>query len=657
MSVMLANAERRALEAAAAVLSPPPALDLVAWAETNVEFGSESQFEGRYSFDLFPFFRDVMRALQPDDPCNVVALKKSAQIGGTVLGQVFVLGAIELDPCWILVTQPVDNNAVRYANSKLRPMAARIRSLRQALPLDAKRERGASTHYIERRDGQGGIFIEGANSAAGLSQISVKRQVQDDLSKWENNNNGDPETQADSRSMALFDHKIFKNSTPTKKRECRISAVYDRGTRERWHMPCPHCGVRRPFEWENLKANLRRRPDGTGDPASVHFTCHDCGGVIEQRHRREMVARGSWVAEVPAAKVRSFHLWTAYSPLVSWEKIAEAWWAAEGVPAKEEAFLNDWSGEAWDAPGQAPPAETLRERAERDGHRRGRVPPGYGFVTIGVDCQQDRLEWQAVAWGPMGRRAVVDYDVIPHPIADERGRAALRQLMETPFPADAGAPRKAMMLAIDAGFDTATVLDWVGRQDPLRTMAVRGSRFDKHPVLSLGRPEHVRFSGKPVRRGARTWFVGVSRMKFALYANLVKEDPVDRCFVAIPRGMPVEFFRGLTSERRMAKKDRSGFTVHVWEQVEERNEPLDTMLYAEAAAVRLSQAMTDADWDALVARLEAPPLAPDLFDAAVARPAETASAPEPAPAPAAAPAAGGERRSSGWMGERGKGWW
>ena len=46
----------------------------------------------------------------------------------------------------------------------------------------------------------------------------------------------------------------------------------------------------------------------------------------------------------------------------------------------------------------------------------------------GVDCQDDRLEVQLVAFGRNRRRWVIDYKVIPHHIGDDEGRAALNAL-------------------------------------------------------------------------------------------------------------------------------------------------------------------------------------------------------------------------------------
>jgi hypothetical protein len=59
-------------------------------------------------------------------------------------------------------------------------------------------------------DGLGAILISGANSPSSLSQVTMRRQVQDDLSKWEMNAAGDPEIQADNRSRAHEFAKILK---------------------------------------------------------------------------------------------------------------------------------------------------------------------------------------------------------------------------------------------------------------------------------------------------------------------------------------------------------------------------------------------------------------------------------------------------------------
>ena len=65
--MLLANPERLAIETVAAALEPPPALDLLEWAERNIVF-DDGPFRGPYSRTLFPFFDEVLRALSPDGP-------------------------------------------------------------------------------------------------------------------------------------------------------------------------------------------------------------------------------------------------------------------------------------------------------------------------------------------------------------------------------------------------------------------------------------------------------------------------------------------------------------------------------------------------------------------------------------------------------------
>jgi phage terminase large subunit GpA-like protein len=176
--------------------------------------GGESPYPGPYQPERFPFFWDILAALGPEEPARVVVLCGSAQIGKTLLAQIFAAASLDLDPGNLLYVHPTESNAVRYARTKWRPMIQATPRMTDVFESRQSKEGGNSTLFQMRRDGRGSIQLTGANSAASLSMITVKRQVQDDLSKWENNRAGDPESQADSRSKAFADAKIFKLGTP-----------------------------------------------------------------------------------------------------------------------------------------------------------------------------------------------------------------------------------------------------------------------------------------------------------------------------------------------------------------------------------------------------------------------------------------------------------
>ena len=116
MIVETANAEYVALEAFIEVMTPPPLVDYLAWAGENIVFSArESAFPGPYNRELFPYFDEILSALSPDDPCRTVTLQGSAQIGKTVVANIFTLGSIAMDPGDFLVVHPTEPNAKRWS--------------------------------------------------------------------------------------------------------------------------------------------------------------------------------------------------------------------------------------------------------------------------------------------------------------------------------------------------------------------------------------------------------------------------------------------------------------------------------------------------------------------------------------------------------------
>src|SRR4051794_21330526 len=107
---LLANPERRARLFGGAVLLPPPPLDLNQWARDNLVLGGESPYPGPYEPERFPFFWDILAALGPEEPARVVVLCGSAQIGKTLLAQIFAAASLDLDPGNLLYVHPTESN-------------------------------------------------------------------------------------------------------------------------------------------------------------------------------------------------------------------------------------------------------------------------------------------------------------------------------------------------------------------------------------------------------------------------------------------------------------------------------------------------------------------------------------------------------------------
>jgi phage terminase large subunit GpA-like protein len=634
-AIKIANAERVARLVFAA-RRPPPPLDLNAWAAAHVEFaGAETQFPGKYDPELLPFFRRPLECLGPDDPARTVAIRKSAQLGGTIVAQIFVAASLDLDPGGVLYVHPTEANGARWVRTKWWPMCRQIAPLARMFGPRQSREGGNSTLYQERRDGRGYLIISGANSSAGLSMITVRRQVQDDLSKWADNEGGDPEAQAESRSAAFRDAKILKISTPLLQDSCRITRAFEGGTQEHFHVPCPHCGHRHPLEPTNFVANIS--PE---HPERACFTCPACGGVIDEKHRAEIVAAGDWVAHRPGAPYPSFTIWAAYGPFRSWEDYARGWLAAKGDPKAEQAFWNDVLGLAYEQQGEAPPFAELQKRGDESGRERGIVPIGALLLTLTFDTQDDFVDGALVGWGRDLRRWIIERIRVEGHIAMPECRAELTALVDRAWPSEAGPRRRADIVGIDGNAWTDDVFGWARDFPKSRVVMVRGVGGDAAPTLAFVRKERNK-SGKITHYQGRFFNVGVNSVKAGLYRFLRITDDDARGYISFPRGLEADYFEQLTAEKRTPVIDRKGFTNYQWTKPRHaRNEQLDVMVYAEALAGRVGwRTNTPAQWAVLeaqreVAGVHADQAQADLFGAARSPPAA-----EPAPRAEVRPAA------------------
>jgi phage terminase large subunit GpA-like protein len=602
MGIMLANAERLALEAMAAALDPPPPIDYLAWAERNVII-EDGSFPGPYNRTMFPYFDEILRALSPDDPCRFVTLMGSAQVGKTNIASIFTCGSLVMGRGNFLYAHPTEDNARRWSKMKLAPMMRSTAVVREQFPYRT-RDIADSVSYKERKDGLATLLITGANSPASLSQVTIHFQVQDDLAKWEMNSAGDPESQADNRSRAIEFAKIFKVSTPLVIPGCRISKDFESGSQEHPYVPCPHCGHMQVLEWDNMLAGL-----DPAKPEDAHFTCEACGALIEEHHRPQMLAGFEWRPKNPAAmrEHRSFWIWSAYSYLQSWARIAQEWLKNRGDPAGEKTFINDTAGKAYRAHGEARPWEELRDRAMESSYVRGTVPAGALLLMLGIDCQGDRVEWQLVGFGRDYRRYVIEYGIVDRHISDPDCQRNLDLVLAKKWCNSAGHELGIELAAIDGNAWTEDVWTFARRHPSSKLIMVRGRGDDSAPRLARVKKERNEKTGKLLKYSKRFYHLGVSILKMALYRDLAKDDPFANGFVALPSGLDDEYYQELTAERRTPVK-RNGFTIFRWTKDDRQdNEALDTLVQATGAAIKFGvYGMSDMSWAKLEVERETP---------------------------------------------------
>lgn len=597
---------------------PPPKLTLSQWADRYAVLSKESSAEaGRWR--TIPYQRGMLDAMT-DRHYERVTVMKSARVGYTKCLNHLTGYHVHYDPCPIMHVQPTVGDAERYSRSELAPMIRDTPVLTPLFPEPGRRESG---NTILRKQFPGGeIILVGAESARGFRGATIRVLQMDEIDGYAKTGAGDEGDQirlAIMRTDTFWNRKLIFGSTPTLEATSRIKRMFELGDQRRYFVPCPECKKPQVLEWENL-----RWPKNEPDKAA--FMCVHCGVLIEYRWQRWMVEEADrlqregepgygWVPTNPNPEPRhaSFHIWAAYSysPNATWAQLAREWLACHKNNLERVAFVNTVLGLPFKGDGDAPEWQRLYER--RLPYKIGTVPEGGVLLVAGVDVQQGRLEVEIVAYGPRLQSWSVDYRVLAGDTSQLDGPDSpyrkLDDLLNETFPHAAGGPGlQIRRLAIDSGYQTNTVYQWVRRHPLTRVMAVDG-RDSYQMIVGAPKSVEVTVQGKRKGRSVRLWPVGTSLVKTELYGWLKQVKTEASSGDDIPYGYcnfpeyPEEYFKGLTAEEIVPRLVR-GFRRYQWEKVYPRNEPLDCRVYARAAAFLEGADRWDSDqWRRLEAEL------------------------------------------------------
>src|SRR5690606_1121605 len=139
---------------------------------------------------------------------------------------------------------------------------------------------------ILQKDFPGGtLIISGANSSSGLRSMPVEGLMLDEVDGYPLDlaGEGSPVNLAEARVRNYKRHKIFIPSTPTVEGVSIVDAEYSKTDKQKFHVPCPHCGVMQHLEWENIKYE---GADVVTSPNTVYYECPHCKEAIYERHKR-----------------------------------------------------------------------------------------------------------------------------------------------------------------------------------------------------------------------------------------------------------------------------------------------------------------------------------------------------------------------------------
>lgn len=593
---------------------PPRRITPTEYAETIYRI-PDGEGSSDFTFDRVPYMRRPISLLDGRLYRRLVIVGPS-QSTKSELALILAAWGEECDPADLLWLR---GDRVAMQDFVIR----RVNKMLRVIPSLRKRQlRTASADNIFSKEFLGGLWAFAWPTETHLESRPVRRTVADDSDRIKMLMDGKEvaeswRVQLDARTTRFEGEEFgLEISTPSLGFGRGIDAQFALGTREVYQIPCPACGE--GFE-PDLERDLRYdKTDHPGDARqSAHLVCPGCGGVMEPRQKKALVAAGNWVGPLqrlvaggggvagPALESSTASLRVNFAvALRSWGAVAERKRTAELAfeQRQDESELRN----VFNTIGGV----NYRSRAGRDAvkaedlaaretvHEIGLVPEWVQFLTAAVDVQGSYYAAMVMGWGYSFEACIVDrfeimaledgrtkLDPAEKP---EHWRVLLAQVMLRRY-ALADRPDVSLPIActaIDTGGKPGVTPNaykfWhlaraagIGRE---AIMLVKGGNNPK--AKDLPPPTLVELRrGKANKYGPQIWVPNVNAMKDVIDVRLHRKNPGPG-YIHFPRDFDPAYLKELTAETR----NQDG----IWERpMGQANETLDLAVYNNAACLRM----------------------------------------------------------------------
>jgi len=552
---------------------PRRALPVSEWADTHRELsGKQAGERGRYRTSRTPFLREIMDCFSHNSRVSDLVVMKSSQVGVSE-ATVNVIGYVmDHAPCPMMVMLPSLENRDSWKVQKLNPLLTDTPVIRDLL--GGVRSRDAANRQ-DMIDFPGGVlFLAGGNSPNSYAQKSVRIIVLDDFDRFpaEVGDEGDVETLADGRTKAFSRALRAKISTPTVKDSSLIYRSYTNSDQRHYEVPCPHCDTFQALEWGGQDKSYGVK--WNDELTQAWYLCRECGALIFDHHKPEMLRRGRWVAKYPLVRIRGYHISALYAPIglgPTWLDLATQWKTAQSDTAKLQAFVNTQLGEPWEQQLEGTDPTALMMRAEEYMES---IP---SFArTAGVDIQKDRIEVSFFDWGTGEESWAIEHIIIEGDTAGDDPWEELDAIMNSYMPDAAG---------IDTGYNTDQANKFCEHRKwayPIKGIEGKGKPLIEDDEARKRRLRHRR------KKGFSPHLVSDHAAMALLAQRLALEnDGIGYMHFSKEAAFDDEYYAQLASNRLEEKKSR-GKRIFQWVQVRVRNEAYDCWKMA-LAALRLSK--------------------------------------------------------------------
>lgn len=484
-------------------------------------------------------------------------------------------------PCGILVLYPTIDSAKAYSKKKLARLIKSTRVL--ARKIRHNRTRDSGNTVLSKEFPGGDIIIAGSNSPASMRGPSRQVVLQDEIDTYEGSagDEGDPCALADTRAENYSNAVYIKASTPTITGRSRIAARFDKSTRHRFHVPCPHCGTLQWLKWAQLKW-----PEDTPEEAQYFCESPECAKPWSDAERIRAIysVRAGWIAEDAKSIRFGAHLSGLYR-VVGLKRAYKNFlheFAAVFLDRKAAgrlaicAWMNTFLAECYEEESEVVRPEEIVRRVEE--YSPEAMPEGVLVLVAGCDVQKDRIEVVVIGYGKDEESWDIQKKVFDGDPEQDEVWNALDAFLLSEFKREDGVPLKIERAFIDMQYKNRRVLGFCAPRLGRGVYPCRGlNREGPNPPPLL--------PPKPTRNNrARTphWNVGVTIAKSEIFDRLQLAIPAPRA-MHFPKGFgfDADYFRQLTSEKRKIRyKHGQPYTIFEKANNAVRNEMLDANVYA-----------------------------------------------------------------------------
>ena len=542
---------------------------------------------GRYKTSTTPYMREIMDSLTSDNGIEIVAFMKSAQIGGSEVGNNWLGYIIDVDPSPVILMTSSGVLAKSYSKSKIKPM------LETTKRLFDKVFKGKLDNICRKSFKGGSIDIFGSNSASQMRSLTAAKLFLDEVDSYplDVQKEGDVITLMLNRIQTAGDRKkAYLVSTPTDPVFSRIEKEFLKGDQRKYNIPCIHCRFKQELFFEQLRYRILPENPKLCDENSVTYECISCKKQIEPKYKQMLMQDedAEWIPQNKNAspKHRSYHLNALYSPPKSkkWHEIVNEWLEAEGEEEKKKTFYNTTLGLPYrETHLRADPNEIFKTKGDVV-YAEWTCPDDVIYVNAGVDTQDNYLAYSIVGYGSNEQVYIIKYGEIEGDTRYPEVYKKLKDTLKKPIEHASGIQLRVKEIAIDSGgHRQGAVFEFCG-QNPDWANCIVGRSDGKYgwslkPMKQYDQDK----KGNKLQSSIVMQQVNTLYMKKNIYRYLQNpEFGFKRVY--FNDELELEYFNMLCSEEYKITIGKNNFIKEEFVAIRKRNEALDCLVYSMAMA-------------------------------------------------------------------------